>query len=118
MRFAAIVLAGVFACGANGALARESANSPSYWAPPQAPIPYGKAVPGVARDAHGKIARSPQPLQQFKKANPCPGTGKSYGPCPGYVVDHVTALKRGGADAPSNMQWQTKEDAKRKDRWE
>jgi hypothetical protein len=34
------------------------------------------------------------------------------------VVDHVIALKRGGADAPSNMQWQTVEAAKAKDRVE
>ena len=34
------------------------------------------------------------------------------------VVDHIIPLKRGGADAPSNMQWQTKADAKAKDRWE
>jgi hypothetical protein len=34
------------------------------------------------------------------------------------VVDHVTPLKRGGADAPSNMQWQTKEAAKAKDKSE
>ena len=27
-------------------------------------------------------------------------------------------LKRGGADAPHNMQWQTREAAKAKDRWE
>jgi hypothetical protein len=37
---------------------------------------------------------------------------------PGYVVDHVVALKRGGADSPGNMQWQTIEDAKAKDRIE
>jgi hypothetical protein len=36
------------------------------------------------------------------------------GACPGYVVDHVTPLKRGGADKPSNMQWQTKEAATQK----
>jgi hypothetical protein len=37
---------------------------------------------------------------------------------PGYVVDNRVPLKRGGADAPSNMQWQTKADAKAKDKWE
>lgn len=38
------------------------------------------------------------------------------GACPGYVIDHVTPLKRGGADSPSNMQWQTREAAKIKDK--
>jgi hypothetical protein len=26
---------------------------------------------------------------------------------PGYVVDHITLLAKGGKDVPSNMQWQT-----------
>jgi hypothetical protein len=34
------------------------------------------------------------------------------------VIDHVTPLACGGADVPSNMQWQTIEEAKAKDRWE
>jgi|HubBroStandDraft_6_1064221.scaffolds.fasta_scaffold1047251_2 hypothetical protein len=29
----------------------------------------------------------------------------SRGACAGYVFDHAIALKRGGADAPSNKQW-------------
>ncbi len=36
----------------------------------------------------------------------------------GYIIDHITALKRVGPDNPSNMQWQTIEEAKAKDRWE
>ncbi|MBU1692305.1 MAG: HNH endonuclease [Gammaproteobacteria bacterium] len=52
------------------------------------------------------------------KQHPCPSTGQSSGACPGYVIDHIAALKRGGADRPDNMQWQTKEEAKEKDRWE
>ena len=54
----------------------------------------------------------------FKKQSPCPSTGKTSGSCPGYVIDHVKPLKRGGADAPGNMQWQTKEAAKAKDKVE
>lgn len=70
------------------------------------------------RDSNGHIKRSPEAKSEFKESNPCPSTGKSSGACPGYVIDHVKALKYGGADSPSNMQWQTKEQAKEKDKWE
>ena len=49
---------------------------------------------------------------------PCPSTGKSGGACPGYVIDHVRPLECGGADAPSNMQWQTIAAGKAKDNTE
>jgi hypothetical protein len=74
--------------------------------------------PTVKRDKHGKIKRSSAAKNAFKREHPCPVTGKSSGRCPGYVVDHVNALECGGADAPSNMQWQTAADAKTKDRTE
>jgi hypothetical protein len=47
---------------------------------------------------------------------PCPSTHQTHGAFAGYVVDHVVPLKRGGADAPSNMQWQTIEAGKAKDK--
>ena len=68
--------------------------------------------PGVARDSRGKIKRSATSKREFMKETGYPN-GRS-----GYVVDHVVPLKRGGADSPSNMQWQTKEAAKAKDKWE
>jgi hypothetical protein len=34
------------------------------------------------------------------------------------VVEHIIPLKQGGADSPCNMQWQTIEEAKQKDKWE
>ena len=37
---------------------------------------------------------------------------------PGYVVDHIVPLKRGGADTPANMQWQTIAEGKAKDKIE
>jgi hypothetical protein len=77
-----------------------------------------KAPPGVPRDARGRIARSAKAKHAFQKAHPCPATGKTSGACPGYVIDHVTPLKRGGADNSGNMQWQTTEAAKLKDRTE
>ena len=77
-----------------------------------------KAVSGVSRDKHGKIKRSSSAKSSFKKGHPCPSTGKSKGACHGYVIDHRTPLKKGGADSPSNMQWQTKDAAKAKDKWE
>src|SRR5450759_4815680 len=67
---------------------------------------------------HGRIKRSLVAKREFKRAHPCPSTGKGSGACPGYVVDHVQALKHGGADSPSNMQWQSKAEAKAKDRVE
>jgi hypothetical protein len=79
---------------------------------------HSKAAPWVHRDSHGKIARDPRQTNAFKKQHPCPSTGKPSGSCPGYVIDHVVPLKRGGADSPSNMQWQTERAAKQKDRWE
>ncbi len=71
-----------------------------------------------ARDSRGRIKRSPEARREFQRGKPCPSTGRTSGGCPCYVIDHITPLKRGGADAPSNMQWQTKADAKAKDRIE
>ena len=36
----------------------------------------------------------------------------------GYIVDHICALACGGLDEVTNMQYQTKEEAKLKDKWE
>jgi hypothetical protein len=51
----------------------------------------------------------------FKRENPCPSTGQRSGGCPGHVIDHIYPLCAGGPDHRVNMQWQTVEDAKRKD---
>ena len=73
---------------------------------------------GIPRDEHGRIARSESARAAFMREHPCPCTGRTSGPCPGYVIDHIRALKHGGSDTPSNMQWQTVEAAKAKDRIE
>jgi hypothetical protein len=54
----------------------------------------------------------------FQRRHPCPSTGKATGTCPGWVRDHVVPLCKGGPDTVENMQWQTVEEAKAKDRWE
>jgi hypothetical protein len=67
---------------------------------------------GVARDANGKIKRSESAKREFMRMRGYPD-GR-----PGYVVDHIIPLKRGGCDCASNMQWQTIQEAKAKDKWE
>lgn len=70
------------------------------------------------RDRSGRIRRSSSARTAFRKSHPCPSTLRTRGACPGYVIDHIRPLKRGGPDSPSNMQWQTVQAAKAKDRVE
>jgi len=85
---------------------------------PKVRAPRASTPSYVQHDSRGRIKRSAEARDSFKHSHPCPSTGRSTGACPGYVIDHVTALKRGGADSPSNMQWQTKAAAKAKDKIE
>lgn len=64
------------------------------------------------RDPHGKVARSEKAKENFMRQ-----TGYAHGR-PGYVVDHIKPLACGGRDEPSNMQWQTLEAARVKDKSE
>lgn len=66
----------------------------------------------IHRDRHGRIVRSEASKEAFMRE-----TGFPHGRH-GYVVDHIVPLACGGADLPSNMQWQTKAEAKAKDKWE
>lgn len=79
---------------------------------------HAPSATAIHRDAHGRIERSQSARAAFKREHPCPATHLPTGPCPGYIIDHVIALKRGGPDTPTNMQWQTVEEAKAKDRIE
>lgn len=62
--------------------------------------------------------RDPAQVIAFKRTHPCPATNRIQRTCPGYVVDHIKPLACGGADRPSNMQWQTIAAGKAKDKWE
>lgn len=74
------------------------------------------AYPATPTEA--KQERSQTAKNQFKAQHPCPANGNNYGPCPGYVIDHIKPLACGGADAPFNMQWQSDTAGKAKDKWE
>ncbi len=66
----------------------------------------------TGRDPRGRIRRSEQAKHAFEVQ-----TGYPHGR-PGYLVDHIIPLACGGADSPSNMQWQTVAAAKAKDKVE
>lgn len=76
------------------------------------------AIVLLALPAEAKIHRSREVTRVFQREHPCPSTGLGYGPCRGWIKDHITALCDGGADAVGNMQWQTIQAAKAKDRTE
>src|SRR4029077_16931557 len=71
--------------------------------------PKASALP---RDSKGRIQRSAAARHASARQ-----TGYPNGR-PGYVIDHIRPLACGGADAPSNMQWQTIAQAKAKDKVE
>ncbi len=79
----------------------------------KAPAVQSTATPRIpARGPNGRFVRSSSARHQFMES-----TGYPNGR-PGYVVDHRIPLACGGADSPSNMQWQSVADGKAKDRTE
>lgn len=56
----------------------------------------------------GKIYRDYAAVRAFKKKNPKPNDGRAYD------IDHIIPLNKGGADKPSNMQWITVEEHRKK----
>jgi hypothetical protein len=71
-----------------------------------------RSYSGLRRDRHGRIKRSAEAKREFMRQTGYPHGRK------GYVVDHIKPLACGGADDPSNMQWQTVAEAKAKDKVE
>ena len=72
----------------------------------------------MTTQAEARTKRSQSAKVEFKHQHPCPATGLPKGPCKGYVIHHIVPIACHGADALSNMQWQTVADAKAKDKWE
>src|SRR6266853_5936496 len=91
-----------FSKGSGGHVSAHSARSTSHGSA------RSNKCATCARDGKGRIARSPTAVRVFKKTHPCRGN------CKDMVVDHIVPLKRGGADSPSHMQWETKAQAKAK----
>jgi hypothetical protein len=93
-----------------------SSQSSPYYSSTSTKIPKFSKSPKYSfvakRDSKGRIERNHSATYQFKVQ-----TGYKNGR-PGYIIDHVIPLKRGGCDCPSNMQWQTKAAAEAKDKWE
>jgi|SRR5712664_2006245 len=89
-------------------------STPRSYAAPSHPRSYAtpKNRAHASPNAHRRIPRSRPAKDDFMRRSGYP-RGR-----PGYVVDHVVPLCAGGADAPSNMQWQTVAEAKVKDRQE
>ena len=75
-------------------------------------------VTALSPDALATTHRDPHQRAAFMHRHPCRATGKTRGACLACVVDHVVPLCAGGLDHPSNMQWQTRAEAKVKDRQE
>jgi hypothetical protein len=88
-------------------MGRAGRGGSEKWAFRQPTIP----VP-TDRDESGRIQRSDVARHAFARE-----TGYPSGRL-GYVIDHIRPLACGGADAPSNMQWQTIVEWKAKDRTE
>lgn len=113
---AVMVLASPSGAGARGHGSRSSSSSHAQRGGASHRSSAGTRHSATRSGSHGK--RDPEQRARFMRSHPCPSTGRTHGACPGYVVDHVRALKHGGADDPSNMQWQSVEASKAKDRWE
>lgn len=65
--------------------------------------------------AEARTDRSAHEIKMFRATIPCPATGVTAKSCAGYIIDHVIPLCAGGPDRRTNMQWQTKADALKKD---
>lgn len=63
------------------------------------------SAPADAQDYMAKRDRNL--IWKYRKLHPCPSTGKVYGACPGWQLDHRIALRCGGPDSIDNMQWLT-----------
>jgi hypothetical protein len=77
---------------------------------PKMPPPRMRSPPtcnNCVRDVAGHLSQNPAPVRKFRATHRCPANGSLKGACPGYLVDYIKPLNRGGKDAPENMRWRT-----------
>jgi hypothetical protein len=103
------------AAGGNGASAQSQARS-NFAGSSSAPKP--PKVKPAKQPRPQPPPRFISPKAAFRRATPCPATGLTSGPCPGYVVDYILPLSCDGINAPINMQWNTVDAAKAQRKWE
>jgi hypothetical protein len=67
---------------------------------------HGVRLPGPQSGQHYRVNRPGQARLAFMREHPCPSTGEVTVNCPGWRVEYILALDRGGKDEPSNMRWE------------
>lgn len=92
-------------------------------APPLDPLREYRYCGPPERTADGRIKRSREVIRAYRRLYPCPATGQSAGPCPGWAINHTIPLASGGCDAVSNLDWmptaiKSCARAECRDRWE
>ena len=115
----ALLLAFALAPFAQSAANRSGSNQSTPTAAQSAKPPKPAKAPKVAKPLRPakppkapRLAPLPRPgidsaRQDFRRLNPCPSTGKISGACPGYAIQYLIPLNRGGMDVPGNMQWRS-----------
>ena len=96
MKIISLVFSALFFLIAADALAAPKATHPKTY------------CKDCARDSRGRIERSSSERRKFLKSQ-----GLTHTP-PGYQVDHIVPLSKGGADKTSNMQLIPKDSPKEK----
>ena len=73
--------------------------------PPVDPLKEYRQCGKPQRNKDGTIKRRSDVLTAYKKLHPCPVTGKTTGACPGWAINHVIPLAKGGCDSVVNLNW-------------
>jgi len=76
-----------------------------------------KGCPSCQSIPSTRIQRNTAARRAFQREKPCPAIGQATGACPGYVVDHIVPLKRGGTDEPGICSGRRQRRRKRRTVW-